>query len=271
MKKCLPLLTFCCICIHGYAVGNSRGGARALAMSDAFIAVSDAWGTFHNQAGLASIKSFAAGVHSSSRFSLKELKELAGTMVIKTQTGTFGFSYWQFGYQQYRETRLGIAYAKPLAHWIFAGIQIDYLSRLLPENSKAGGFPAIEGGIIIKAGEKLNLGAHIFNPVNLTKFTRTSQFKVPLIVRTGVAFSVSQMLLITAEMEKRPEEKMTIKSGLEYVPIENLTLRFGVSGNPFTYTAGMGYTVNKITTNIAIQYQGNLGLTPGISINYLLQ
>jgi hypothetical protein len=50
-----------------------------------------------------------------------------------------------------------------------------------------------------------------------------------------------------------------------------MALRFGVSGTPLKYTAGLGYSFAKITCDIAFSYHGSLGFTPSFSIQYKLQ
>jgi hypothetical protein len=47
-------------------------------------------------------------------------------------------------------------------------------------------------------------------------------------------------------------------------------LRFGVSGKPVTYTAGIGFQTRKIVTDIGFSYHGNLGITPSFSIQFNL-
>jgi hypothetical protein len=61
-----------------------------------------------------------------------------------------------------------------------------------------------------------------------------------------------------------------IKSGLEFSPVKNFALRFGVSGKPVNYSAGIGFQTGKIVTDIGFSYHGNLGLTPSVSIQFIL-
>ena len=74
MKKIVTLLSIL-TCCYVSAIENPKGGARALAMSDAAIAISDIWGTFHNQAGLAKIQNLSTAVFYSSKFNIKEQKD----------------------------------------------------------------------------------------------------------------------------------------------------------------------------------------------------
>jgi hypothetical protein len=272
MKKLIALLFFLvCYNQSGIAIENPRAGARALALSDAFISFSDTWSTFHNQAGLASLSSVSGAVFYSSKFGLKELSQMAGSVVLPTKTGVFGFGYSQFGTGQFKETKLGITFAKKLAAGISAGMQIDYLSSLFPENNRAKGFVTFEGGILYEASEKMTLGVHVFNPLYLGIETLTGKVKMPISFRTGANYRFSEFLLMCFELEKDSGNGLIFKIGTEFLPVRNLAIRFGFSGKPFAYTAGIGYQFGKISTDIGFSYFGNLGFAPSVSIQYDLK
>jgi hypothetical protein len=76
--------------------------------------------------------------------------------------------------------------------------------------------------------------------------------------------------MLAFEAEQDTENPLLLKTGIEFLPVENLALRFGVSGKPFKYTAGIGYTFGKITTDIGFGYHGNLGITPSLSLQFEL-
>jgi hypothetical protein len=76
------------------------------------------------------------------------------------------------------------------------------------------------------------------------------------------------LVLITAEAQKTTDYRVLLKTGLEFEPVKNLALRFGVSGRPVQYTAGIGYRVKKVTTDIAFSYHGHLGFTPSVSLQF---
>jgi len=268
MKK-KPLLTGLVIllCILNLeASENYPAGARARSLSNAFVSVSDTWNTFHNQAGLAGLESFSAGVFYESRFMVDELSLTAGSLVIPVKAGTFGFSFSQFGKGTYKTHKVGLAFAKSLTKKLSAAVQLDYLSERYPENESAAGFATFEAGVIYAATRELFLGAHIFNPVQNGFETPEGMQKMPASLRFGGHYQFPKMVLLIFEAEKNTENPFLFKSGLEFSPVKNLALRFGVSGKPVSYTAGIGYQTGKITTDIGFSYHGNLGLTPSVSI-----
>jgi hypothetical protein len=271
MKK--PFLTgiiFLTGFIRLAAAENYPAGARALSLSNAFVSVTDTWSTFHNQAGLAGLESFSAGVFYESRFMVDELSHVAGSLVIPLKSGTFGFSFSQFGKGTYKEHKVGLAFAKSLTKKISAAIQLDYLSKLYPENERANGFATFEAGVVYAATDELILGAHIFNPIQSGIKTPEGVQKMPTVFRIGGHYQFPKMVLLILETEKSFDNPLLIKSGLEFSPVKNLALRFGVSGKPVTYTAGIGFQTRKIVTDIGFSYHGNLGITPSFSIQFNL-
>lgn len=248
------------------AIENFPSGARSLGLSNAFVSFSDPWSTFHNQAGLANLTNISVGVFYESRFMIDELSLASGTLDLPVKAGTFGLSFFQFGKGSFKENKIGLAFSKQLSENISAGIQLDYLSQTFPENGRAKGFATFEAGIIYSPVDKLFLGAHVFNPISAGIETLSGKQKIPAIFRIGGHYQFDEMVLITIETEKNTENPFLLKTGIEFSPAPNLALRFGVSGKPVKYTAGIGYSVGKVTTDIAFSYHGNLGITPSVSI-----
>jgi hypothetical protein len=271
MEKKLTFLFFSFFAFTlSFSAENYPAGARSLALSNAFVSVSDPWSTFHNQAGLANQNNFSVGVFYESQFMIDELSHVAGTFVAPIKAGTFGFSFSQFGKETYKEHKLGLAFAKQLSKKLNASIQLDYLSTRFPENENAFGFATFEAGIVFAATDDLFLGAHVFNPISNGFDLPEGTQKMPAVIRVGGHYQFPQMVLVTFETEKNFENPFLIRTGIEFSPIKNLALRFGVSGKPVQYSAGIGYTVGKISTDIGFSYHGNLGLTPAVSIQIAL-
>lgn len=271
MKKTLLTLL---LLIIGFgklcALENHPVGARALALSHSFVSISDPWSTFHNQAGLSQIEQFTTGIFYESKFMVDELSLTAGTIVIPVNAGKFGISFFQFGKGSFKESKVGFTFAKHLADHFHAGIQLDYFSNRFPENGRTFGFMTFEAGFIYSPNQKLFIGGHVFNPVANGISTPQGKQKSPTTFRFGGHYQFNELVLITVEAQKDLKYPFLLKSGIEFSPVPNLSLRFGVSGKPMNYTAGLGYTFEKITTDIGFSYHGNLGITPSVSIHFNL-
>lgn len=266
IKPFIAGILFLFLALYTNAAENHPAGARARALSNAFVSISDTWNTFHNQAGLAGLKNYSAGFFYESRFMVEELSFAAGTVVIPVKAGTFGFGFSQFGKGSFKEHKAGLAFSKRLTKKLDAAIQLDYFSQQFPENENATGFATFEAGVIYAAKENLFIGAHVFNPVKGGIKTAEGLQKMPVIFRLGGHYQFPKMVLLILETEKNGKNPFVIKSGIEFIPAKNLSLRFGVSGKPVNYTAGVGFQAGKVHMDIAFGYHGNLGLTPSVSI-----
>ena len=252
--------------LQAFALENHPIGARSLGLSHASVSFSDVWGTFHNQAGIAGLGGFSAGFFYESRFGVDLLSLSAGSVVLPVEKGAFGLSFFQFGSGVFKENKYALAYARQLSEKWSAGIQLDYLVQTFPENARAKGFATVEGGVLFQPSEKLHLGAHVFNPVKGGIEAPAGKVEMPVIFRAGGHYRFDEMVLVAFEAEKDNQNPALLKSGIEFLPVENLALRFGVSGKPFKYTAGVGYKTGNLSADLGFSYHGNLGITPSVSI-----
>lgn len=264
----LIILAFCFMSVT--AQENYSAGARATALSNAMVSVSDVWSTFHNQATLSNIQAFSAGVFYESRYLVDELSLAAGTMSLPAISGIIGLSFYQFGHGTYKESKVGLSYSKRLSERLSAALQLDYFLYRFPENDGAKGFPTFETGISYQTTDQLTLALHVFNPVHNGIETPYGKQKMPVIFRLGGHYQFSGRSLIALELEKNSDQKAVVKTGIEFYLVENLALRFGVSGRPVQISSGLGYSFGRITTDIAFSYHGNLGITPSVSVNFKL-
>ena len=255
-----------CFVLEVHSIENHPAGARSLSLSHASVSFADTWATFHNQAGIAGLNNFSAGFFYESRFGINLLSLSAGSVVLPSGKGAFGLSFFQFGREVFKENKYALAYARQFSEKWSAGIQLDYLSQTFPENARAKGFATVEGGVLFNPSEKLHLGAHVFNPVLGGIETPTGKQEMPVIFRAGGHYRFDEMVLVAFEAQKDNQNPALLKTGIEFLPVENLVLRFGVSGKPFKYTAGMGYKTGKISTDLSFSYHGNLGITPSVSV-----
>jgi hypothetical protein len=265
-KTCLAIALFLIIAATSAAIEKYPSGARALSLSNAVVSIPDVWATFHNQATLTNINSFSAGFFYESKFMTDELSHAAATFVLPAKPGTFGLSFSQFGKGTYKEHQLGFAFARLLGKKLAASLQFDYFAMRYPENEHAFGFATFEAGLLFLASEQISFGAHLFNPVQAGIKTSGELQKMPGVVRFGGHYQFPEMVIVALEAEQPFNGPMVVKSGIEFSPAKNLALRFGVSGKPVHYTAGLGYRIGNIITDIGFGYHGNLGVTPSISI-----
>jgi hypothetical protein len=246
---------------------NSPVGARSAGIANASVTLGDVWSTHHNQAGLGFVKNAGASVYYESRFMMKELSLKAGVLAYPIKAGTFGLSVSSFGYTNYSENKIGIAFGKALGENFSAGIQLDYLSTHIGENYGKSSAFAGEIGIQAKPWKNLTVGAHLFNPTR-AKLADYNNERTPTILRLGIDYKFSDKVFVAVETEKDIDHKAVFKTGLEYHPAEVLYLRAGISTNPALSSFGFGLKLKQFRLDFASSFHSVLGYTPQMGLLY---
>lgn len=246
---------------------NYPAGAKAAGMAGTAVMVSDLWSNYHNQAGLGFMKRMEIGIHHENRYILDELSLSAIAAVIPTSSGNFGANISYFGYSQYHESKIGLAYSKSFGDMISAGIQFDYLYTFVAEEYGSIGNVVFEAGILAEPVTNLTLGFHVFNPTQ-TKNKKLNDDPVTTALRAGVGYSFDGTAFVGAELEHQLNYPSTFRVGVEYQMIENLFFRAGVNTTPREYSLGLAYYFRNLRADIAFTNHQPLGITPHFSVSY---
>jgi len=257
-----------CLYSKGLASGdNYHIGGRSASMGSSSVMLQDRWAIHHNQAGLAWLDKKTVGAYYESRYTTSALGLQGGAFVLPTEAGTFGLSVCGFGYSLYNETKLGLAYARKLSPMFSVGIQLDYFSIGIGDNYGRVNVFGGEVGIMEILTEQLTVGAHIFNP-SRARVAEYNDEHLPTILRFGAGYTLSEKILLTAEMEKDMDHKPVFKSGLEYNISEPIFIRAGIASNPFVSSFGFGVRLKGFEFDLATSFHSVLGYTPQLSLGY---
>ena len=112
--------------------------------------------------------------------------------------------------------------------------------------------------------QKLTLGAHIFNPIGVKL---NEDENIPSIFKLGLRYDANEKVAIFTEGELESEQNAKLKFGLEYKIIKQLQLRTGFSTNPAKNSFGIGYTLNNMQLDIALNRHQLLGYSPQFSVS----
>jgi len=268
-KKFTFPLFICCILILPLNAANDNYtlGSRSAGLANATVMLPHLWSVHHNQAGLAFLNKISLGFHHENKFIIPQFSLKSFAAVIPTKPGTMGFSYSYFGYSQYHETKIGLSFGKALGKSFAAGIQLDYLHTFIAEEYGNQGNLAVEAGILAMPFKNLFIGAHVFNPTR-TKISSYNEERVPTIIRAGIGYKFAGKIFIGIETEKELESRPIYKSGIEFMFLENLFVRTGISTNPTQNTFGIGYSYKGIKADLAFTLHQQLGLTPHFSLMF---
>ena len=240
--------------------------AEISSMGNTIAARTDANALFGNQAGLASLENSNILISTERRFNLSELSNHSAGAAIATNAGTFGLSINYFGFSEYNEQKIGLAYARNLGKKFNIGAQIDYLGTRIKEFGNVNTY-TFELGILANLNKKLDLGAHIFNPIGANR--GLEEEPLASVFSLGLSYRASNKFTIMADIEAEFDFDPNYKIGIDYTLNENLHLRFGAFTEPVTLTFGLGLQIKKqLYIDFASSYQTILGLTPGIGVRY---
>jgi len=235
---------------------NSLGGCG--------LTQTNVWSNLSNQAGLAEITQLSVGVSTKNSFGIKELSTHVAIFALPVSGGVFGLNVAYTGFELYNETKIGLAFGKKLSKSFNVGIQGDYLGIYADGSTNNKNSFTFEIGAQKRLMRDLTLGIHIFNPIAV-KLNETEV--IPTIFKLGLRYDANSKVSVFTETELENGENGILKAGLEYKIIEQLQLRTGFSTNPAKNTFGIGYTLNNIKVDIAINRHQLLGYSPQFSIS----
>jgi len=272
MKKNLILTLFFFIFTNVVFSANDNYpfGGRSAGMANAAVTLYDFWAVSHNQAGLALEEDMAAGFYYENRFGIKELGLGAGAFVMPTHAGVFGLNFTHFGYSQYNESKVGLAYARSFGENLSAGIQLNYLSTRIAEDYGINHSFTFEAGAIYQLIENLYVGAHLFNPVK-AKIGDYADERIPTIFRFGMSYLFSERVMVVLETEKDINKPYNFKLGIEYQVADPIYVRGGIGTDNNQNAFGVGIYLGNFKIDIASSYHKALGYSPQFSMIYVFR
>lgn len=265
MKQTMVFAAGCVLLFSGMVTAQTTAGGRAAGMAGAAINLQDVWSVFHNQAGLAGVKNFSAGVFNETSFMLADVSTRGLAVAVPVSNGVIAAQFQYCGFSLYNEKRGGLAYARQLTEHISAGIQLDYFGVSISEGYGSKSALTFEGGVQAELLEGFYLGAHVYNPIR-AKIADYNDERLPSVLKFGLAYLPSDKVTLAAESEKDIDRPNRIKAGVEYQPVKQVLLRTGIASNPFNTSFGVGLIFDSFRFDVAATYHRQLGYSPNVSL-----
>ena len=226
----------------------------------------DVFSFVNNQASLAQMKNASVGVYGERRFMLDELSLYQLALAVPTNSGNFGVKGGYYGFSDYNESEIGLAYARKLGPKMDIGVQFNYNGILVSGygNSSAINF---EIGTVFHLTDKLNAGVHAYNPVG-GKYGKNSEEKLASIYTIGLGYDASPKFFVSAEIEKEENQPVNVNAGMQYKFLPQLMARVGIATNTSNVYAGIGLFLKTIRLDVVAGYHPQLGTTPGLMLIY---
>lgn len=217
-----------------------------------------------NQASLAQLKSASAAVYGERKFLLSELNNYNAAIGLPTSTGNFGLKTGYYGFADYNETQLGLAYARKLGSKVDIGAQFNYNGIRIAGYGNASAI-SFELGTILHVTDQLHAGVHVNNPVG-GKFGKDQQEKLPSVYTVGFGYDASEKFFISAAIEKEEDQPVNVNAGLQYKFLPQLLARAGMSTATSSAWLGLGLTWKTLRLDVTTSYHPQLGITPGLLV-----
>ena len=238
-------------------IGASYTGLGAYSLAHV-----DVFSFTDNQAALAQIKNSAAGVYGEKRFLLSSANFYSAVAVLSSRQGNFGLQADYFGFKNYNESQVGLAYARSLGSKLDIGIKFNFYGFRIPSygNASAVNF---EMGAIAHITEKLHAGIHFYNPVG-GKLSKTDNEKLSSIYKFGIGYEASDRFLVSTEIIKEEDQPVNVNVGFQYNFMKQFFIRAGTSSLTTNSYAGAGISWKNFRLDITGSYHPQLGFSPGL-------
>lgn len=221
-----------------------------------------------NPAGIAGLQQMEVGAFVERRFLLQQLNY--GTVGFATPFNHgkhfAGFDASGFGFGGYNESNVGLTYATTLFERLSLGAKVGY-TRVSIENYGAKSAFYANVGINCIVSKHLSVGFRVFN-ANRAELQKEQDEKIPTTLDVGLAYQVSDKVLIVADLEKQVNFPLSFRGGVEYAPAKFLKARVGASTQPVTVSAGLGVNVKGLNIDFANTLHQYLGYTPSLSLSW---
>ena len=222
----------------------------------------DAFSFTSNQAALAQLKSAAGAVYVEKRFLLSATNMYSAVFVLPTKEGNFGLQADYFGFTNYNESQIGMAYARSVGSKLDIGIKFNYYGFKIPgyANSSAVNF---EIGAIAHLSGKLNAGIHIYNPVG-GKLSKQNDEKLSSVYSFGMGYEASESFFISSEIIKEEDQAVNVNVGFQYNFLKQFFVRAGIATETTSSYAGAGISWKNYRLDVSGSYHPQLGFSPGL-------
>lgn len=204
------------------------------------------------------------------KFSMKELAVASFGGLCHSPFMTNVLCIASAGYEDYRQTLVGLHAQKQLSEKFSLGVALQslYVNAITLDKSLWRISPAI--GLEYRVNQSLTLGADVNDPVKIT-LDETNQLQSRLHLTAGASYRIAEMLLLASEYEWTKSEGGNFRAGVEYALISEFKIRAGINSRPFSPSLGCGYTFKNWMLDVAAEQHRYLGTSFSVGLSYLFR
>ena len=240
-------------------------GARAQALGYTTSCLEDEWSVFNNIAGLAKVEKSAASFTYSSYPGMKSFNRMAVTVALPSKFGTAGVGAFKFGDDLYSEQILTAGFSNTFG-LASLGASLNYI-QYNAEGFGRKGVVSLNFGGIARLTKQFSIGAQIKN-IFQPELSEEANERLPTLLSVGAAFTPSEKLLLTTELEKDLDYPFTWKTGVEYKIYKKFILRTGFNIRPNTGFFGLGFAPSNFQLDYAYSFNPELKSHHQATVSY---
>ena len=239
------------------------GNSRNIAIGRSGVTLSGISALYHNQALILGHPGWAFEGTVLRKYNLSDLNMVSLGGVYSRVNDAIGLSMVQYGFDSYKEQKIGLAYARKLIDQFSVGAQFDFLHLNITEYGSKSFF-TFEIGIFHQVTKNISLGAHIYSP---TEISINENDQIPARFRIGPKISVANGINTFLELEKVIGFDPVIKGGLSFLVEDNFSVMLGIQPSTAEFSFGFSYHFTKdLYLDSAFNYHQSLGLSPAIGV-----
>ncbi len=260
--------TIIAYCIHTCKAQNTHQfvDARAYSMGNTISVLPG----FTNPAGYGFESSRHIALQYVNRYGIKELSTYAGMVNLPNKYLDTGLYVSRYGFDKYNETMVSMNFYKKLSGYISLGIRINYLNIHYSGRDSNKSLLTGDIGLLTRPVKNCTFSILAINPLQTSFKVGVEELEIPSLLIVGVSYQPVDNFLLTAEIEKDFAYPVVYKTGLEYSPIHQLSVRAGMSGKPFTPSFGIGIHISSFTVDLGFSRHPVLGFCSccGLQFNF---
>ncbi len=259
------LLCLTCLSLRAQLTLGGSSSARSLALGGSGVAYVSAQSGMENQAATLFDESGNVMVSAERILGLAELTVLGAFAQMSSSIGHFGLEINQFGYDDYREQKIGLMYGRKLSDRIALAVQLNYLNLSIVENGNSSTV-SFEIAALARLTDDVNIGVQLYSPMPVAI---SDDLELPSIFRLGAQYAVSEQLRLTADLQKDLDKSPRVHVGVAYQVIEVMELRLGTASGPAELSFGVGLQLKSgIGLDMVTRWNTILGVSPGLTAYY---
>jgi hypothetical protein len=210
------------------------------------------------------------GIHYFNPYAMKELGLLNAAFYLPNPILPAGAHIASFGYDAYRQTLFRLFTGKRLSKQWLLGLSIQYTILQTELFDEAPARLAADLGINYAPTENLLLGLLIINLPSVSVGDNTVERKdfTPYQIQAGFQWTLIDHLLLSATLDTGDEHPLGIALGIEYLPLDDFSIRAGLKGAPLLPSFGFGYRFSHYYIDAAAVYHPLLGISTGLGFSY---